>query len=59
MKLSLKATLGGYPVILGRPWLAIANAYIGCWSGDMTILDGNSTKKLALYSHVQPQLDQE
>lgn len=38
--ISPKATLGGYPIILGRPWLATADAYIGCRSGDMTILDG-------------------
>lgn len=54
MILSPKATLGGYPVILGRPWLATTDAYIGCQSGDMTISNGNSTKKLALYSPVQP-----
>lgn len=59
MILSPKATLGGYPVILGRPWLATVDAYIGCWSGDMTILDGNATKTLALYSLAQPQLDQQ
>lgn len=59
MILSPKATLGGYPVILGRPWLATTDAYIGCRSGDMTILDGNSTKTLALYSPAQPQLDQQ
>lgn len=58
MILSPKATLGGYPVILGRPWLATNDGYIGCRSGDMTIFDGNSTKTLALYSPAQLQLDQ-
>jgi hypothetical protein len=24
----------GHPVILGRPWLAIANAFIGCSEGE-------------------------
>lgn len=57
--LSPKATLGGYPIILGRPWLATADAYIGCRSGDMTISDGITTKTPALYSPAQPQLDQE
>lgn len=55
--LSVKATLGGYPVILGRPWLATADAFIGCHSRDMTISDGQSTKKLALYPPARPQPD--
>ena len=28
--LSPKGTLGGYPLILGRPWLVIADACITC-----------------------------
>lgn len=59
MILSPKATLGGYPVILGIPWLATTDSYIACWSGDMTISYGNTTKTLALYSPTQPQLDQQ
>lgn len=55
--LSVKTTLGGYPVILGRPWLATADAFIGCCSGDMTISDGQSIKKLALYPPARPQPD--
>ncbi|GLJ22803.1 hypothetical protein SUGI_0429710 [Cryptomeria japonica] len=58
MILSPKATLGGYPVILGRPWLSTTDAYIGCRSGDMIISDGSSTKTLALYSLAQPQFEQ-
>ena len=25
-----KSNLGGHPLILGRPWLATADAFIGC-----------------------------
>jgi hypothetical protein len=32
----------GHPIILGRPWLAIANAFIGCREGEMTISNGLS-----------------
>lgn len=57
MILSPKETLGGYPIILGRPRLATTNAFIGCRSGDMTISDGMTTKKLALYTPTKLQLD--
>ena len=49
MILTPKNTLGGHRLILGRPWLATANAFISCISGDMYISDGNSTKKFTLY----------
>jgi hypothetical protein len=32
----------GHPVILGRPWLATTNAFIGCREGEMTISNGIS-----------------
>jgi hypothetical protein len=32
----------GHPVILGRPWLATTNAFIGCREGEMTISNGLS-----------------
>jgi len=54
MVLQPKANLGGYPLILGRPWLATVDAYIGCKSGDMTISHENSTKKLTLYPPTKP-----
>jgi hypothetical protein len=38
----------GHPVILGRPWLATANAFIGCREGEMTILNGLSIQKLSI-----------
>eukprot|EP00253_Pinus_taeda_P013049 PITA_13049 len=49
MILTPKSNLGGHPLILGRPWLATADAFISCRSGDMYISDGTSTKKFNLY----------
>lgn len=48
--LSLKYSMGGYPLILGRPWLATTYAYISCQSRKMTISNGVHTKNLTLYS---------
>ena len=36
----------GNPIILGRPWLATANAFIGCRVGEMTISNGLSIQNL-------------
>ena len=44
----------GYPIILGIPWLATANAFIGCRDGEMTISNGLSTQRLILYIPAQP-----
>jgi len=49
MILTPKNNLGGHPLILGRPWLATANAFISYRSGDMYISDRISTKKFTLY----------
>ena len=50
MILTPKSNLGGHPLILGRPWIATADAFISCSrSGDMYISDGNSIKKFNLY----------
>jgi hypothetical protein len=35
-----KKNIGGYPLILGHPWLATANAYIECCFKNMTISQG-------------------
>ena len=48
--------LDGHPLILGRPWLATADAYISCQTGSMTITRGNDVKNLALYPPAQPSL---
>ena len=44
----------GNPIILGRPRLATANAFIGCRDGEMTISNGLSTQRLILYPPAQP-----
>ena len=41
-------------MILGRPWLAIADAYISCRNGEMIISNGVATKKLTLHQLAQP-----
>jgi len=51
-----KTRLDGHPLILGRPWLAIADAYIGCRQGNMTITRGPIIKNLALYPPAQPSV---
>ena len=57
MILSPKVNLSGYPVILGRPWLATADANISCRLGNMTISNGQATKQFDLYPPAQPLLD--
>ena len=48
--------MGGYPLTLGRPWLATIDAYITFQSGKMTMSNGVHTKNLTLYSPTQPLL---
>jgi len=52
-----KAKFTGYPLILGRPWLATNVAYISCKIGNMTIKNGNMSKQLVLYPPTQPSLE--
>eukprot|EP00253_Pinus_taeda_P008680 PITA_08680 len=52
-----KAKLTGYPLILGRPWLATVDAYISCRAGSMTIKNGPMSKQLVLYPPAQPLLE--
>ncbi len=54
-----KTNLGGHPLIFGRPWLATADAYIGCRYGNMTITHGAETKHINLYPLAQPLLRSE
>eukprot|EP00253_Pinus_taeda_P008478 PITA_08478 len=42
MILTPKSNLGGLPLILGRLWLATADAFISCRSGDMYISDAKA-----------------
>ena len=51
-----KNRLNGHPLILGRPWLATADAYIGYRQGSMTIARGGNIKNLALYPPTQPSV---
>jgi hypothetical protein len=44
----------GHPIILGRPWLATTNAFIGCRGGDMFISNGISSQKLTLFPPARP-----
>jgi len=55
--LQTKTKLGGHPLILGRPWLATADAFISCRSGSMTISNGQETKQLTLYPHATPMIN--
>ena len=48
-----KTNLGGHPLILGRPWLATVDAFIGCRSGSMIISHGDERKHITLYSPAQ------
>jgi hypothetical protein len=52
-----KSCLGGHPIILGRPWLATVNSFIGYRSCSMTIFDCYDTKKLILYPHATPSVE--
>jgi len=52
-----KTKFNGYPLILIIPWLVIANAYISCKAGNMTIKNGHFPKQLFLYPPTQPSLD--
>ena len=52
-----KEKLIGYPLILGRPWLATADVYISCRAGSMTIKNGLMSKQLVPYPPAQPLLE--
>jgi hypothetical protein len=54
MILQPKSGLGGHSLILGRPWLATTDAYIGFRSGNMTITNGSEVKQI----NSTPQLNQ-
>ena len=41
-------------IILGRPWLATANVFIGCREGILTISNGPSLQNLTMYPPAQP-----
>jgi hypothetical protein len=43
----------GHPVILGIPWLATSNAFIGCREGEMAISNGIYIQNLTIYPATQ------
>jgi hypothetical protein len=43
----------GHPVVLGHPWLAIADAFISYHFGEMTISNGTDSQKLVLFPPAQ------
>ena len=50
--------MGGHPLILGRPWLATTDAFIGHRYGSMIIAHGDERKHITLYSLAQsPSLE--
>lgn len=51
-----KTKFNGYPLILGRPWLATPDAYISCRVGNMTIENGPLSEELVLYHPSQPSI---
>ena len=55
--LQTKFASGGHPIVLGRPWLAIADAFIGCRSETMYISRGESVKQIKLYPPTQPKIE--
>jgi hypothetical protein len=50
-------TLASWEYPMGRPWLAIANAFIGCREGEITISNGLSIQKLTIYPPGQPIME--
>lgn len=46
MVVKIKSNMVGYPMLLGRPWLATTDAYIECRIGKMPISNGESTKNI-------------
>eukprot|EP00253_Pinus_taeda_P032295 PITA_32295 len=56
MIINPKTRLDGHPLILGRPWLATADAYISCRQGNMIITKGADIKNLVLYPLAKPSI---
>jgi hypothetical protein len=49
-----KSPKPGHPVVLSRPWLATADAFISCRSGEMIISNGTQCQKLIIFPPAQP-----
>ena len=52
-----KNKFNGYPLILGRPWLDTADAYISYRARKMTMKNGPLSKQLVLYPQAQHSID--
>jgi len=52
-----KSASGGHAIVLGRPWLATTDAFLGCRSGTMYISRGESVKQIKLYPPAQPKIE--
>lgn len=52
--LHTQSLVGGYPFILGRPWLATNDAYVWFQSRNMVKSNGEIMKNLVLYPPVKP-----
>ena len=50
----LKSSKPEHPVVLGRPWLATVDAFIGRQYGEMTISNETHNQKLTLFPPFQP-----
>ena len=50
----MQSPFGGHTLILGRPWIATTDAYIGFQSGNMVISYGGDTKNLIMYPPIEP-----
>ncbi|XP_057830177.2 uncharacterized protein LOC131041190 [Cryptomeria japonica] len=54
--LKARRKVSGYPIILGRLWLATTTELIDCRSGSMTISNGHKQKELTLYPPTKPTI---
>lgn len=52
-----KIKFNGYPLTLGRPCLAIVNAYISCRAKNMTLKNRNLSTQLVLHPPTQPYIE--
>jgi hypothetical protein len=52
-----KSSKPGHPIVLSRPWLATADAFISCRSGEMTFSNGTHSQKLILFPPTQPTIE--
>lgn len=54
-----KRSIGQFPILLGRPWIATANAYIALRSGKMLISRGEEQKSVYICPPAHPETAKE